>query len=332
MYCENLENLVLERHKDNNADELLILGGWIGFNTPKKLSKRGISTKLIYGCIKRADLNKKAHKNYVDLTNESNSISIFYKKNYNHSKIYCWLKNKKVVQILAGSANFSVSGLCNDYQEVLFDIKEEDFDDTYNFLKEALEDSELCTEYNFIPKKEIKVRSQKVLLDRIISHSPPRARISLRSSKGKFEDSGINVGQKSKTGSHVNINDCYVPIRSELIDQLPDLFPNKGINIKVGSGYGREAKKLTSNAEFLFDDGEVIEISFEQKGPKRENGFLYKAFRSFRPNSKLGEYLRKRMNIQKGAPFTELDFKNYGRDDIELTLLAEGQYYADFSV
>ena len=45
MYCENLENRVLERHKDNNADELLILGGWIGFNTPKKLSKRGISTK-----------------------------------------------------------------------------------------------------------------------------------------------------------------------------------------------------------------------------------------------------------------------------------------------
>ena len=38
------------------------------------------------------------------------------------------------------------------------------------------------------------------------------------------------------------------------------------------------------------------------------------------------------MNIQNGAPFTDLDFQNYGRDDIELTLLAEGQYYADFSV
>ena len=83
--------------------------------------------------------------------------------------------------------------------------------------------------------------------NRIVSYSPPCARISLRSSNNKFEDSGINVGQKGKTGSHVNINDCYVPIRSALIDQLPDLFPNKGINIKVGSGYGREAKKLTSN-------------------------------------------------------------------------------------
>jgi hypothetical protein len=38
------------------------------------------------------------------------------------------------------------------------------------------------------------------------------------------------------------------------------------------------------------------------------------------------------MNIKSGQAFTELDFKKYGRDNIDLTLLAEGQYYADFSV
>ena len=81
----------------------------------------------------------------------------------------------------------------------------------------------------------------------------------------KFEDSGINVGQKSLTGSHVNIDDCYVPIRSSVIDELPELFPNQGINVKVGTGWGKEGKKLSSNAEFLFDDGEVMPISFEQK-------------------------------------------------------------------
>ena len=85
-------------------------------------------------------------------------------------------------------------------------------------------------------------------------------------------------------------------------------------------------------AEFLFDDGEVIAISFEQKGPLRNNGYIYKAFRSFKPNSLLGQYLRKRMNIKSGQPFAEIDFKNYGRDNIDLTLLAEGQYFADFSV
>jgi hypothetical protein len=38
------------------------------------------------------------------------------------------------------------------------------------------------------------------------------------------------------------------------------------------------------------------------------------------------------MNIKSGQPFKEIDFKNYGRDNIDLTLLAEGQYFADFSV
>ena len=69
-----------------------------------------------------------------------------------------------------------------------------------------------------------------------------------------------------------------------------------------------------------------------QKGPKREKGYIYKAFRSFRPNSLLGKYLRKRMNIKSGKPFKESDFKRYGRDTIDLSLLGEGQYYADFSV
>ena len=38
------------------------------------------------------------------------------------------------------------------------------------------------------------------------------------------------------------------------------------------------------------------------------------------------------MNIKSGKPFTESDFKKYGRDTIDLTLLGEGQYFADFSV
>ena len=177
--------------------------------------------------MKNSDLNKNEHKKYVDLTKSANNIEVFYKKKYNHSKIYCWLKNKKVIQILAGSANFSTKGLCNDYQEVLFDVIEDDFEDTYNLLDDALKDSQNCTEYKYVPKKKRQKLNNKSSQYQIISYSPPCARISLRSSNNKFEDSGINVGQKSKTGSHVNINDCYVPIRSALIDELPDLSPIK---------------------------------------------------------------------------------------------------------
>ena len=38
------------------------------------------------------------------------------------------------------------------------------------------------------------------------------------------------------------------------------------------------------------------------------------------------------MNIKSGKPFKESDFKKYGRDTIDLSLLGECQYYADFSV
>jgi|TARA_B110000967_G_C18861161_1_gene550019 hypothetical protein len=333
MYCNNLEDLILKRHDYNQANELLILGGFIGVLPVEKVSKEKIKTTVIYGCMKNANLNEQYHEKYINLTKDNKNLEIYYKKNYNHSKIYCWIKDKKVVEIIAGSANFSISGLQNDYQESLFDIKKEDYSETYKFIKEALEDSELCTEHNFIHKKKVKVEKQKINnLDQIITRSPPAARLSLRSGNGTLHDSGINVGQKKLTGSHVHIDDCYVPLRAAIIDELPELFPNQGINVKVGTGYGKKSKKLTSNAEFLFDDGEVIAISFEQKGPPRDNGNIYKAFRSFKPNSLLGQYLRKRMNIKSGQAFTELDFKKYGRDNIDLTLLAEGQYYADFSV
>ena len=332
MYYNDLEDLVLKRHNHNQANKLLILGGFIGVLPVEKISKEKIKTTVIYGCMQNANLNKQYNKKYIELTNDNNNLEVYYKKNYNHSKIYCWIKDKNVVEIIAGSANFSVSGLCNDYQETLFDVKREDYQATYKFIKEAIGDSELCTEYNFIPKEKLKLKVKDNNLDQILSRSPPSARLSLRSGNGAFNDSGINVGQKKLTGSHVNIDDCYVPIRATVIDELPELFPNQGINIMVGTGYGKEGKKLHSNAEFLFDDGEVIAISFEQKGPLRNNGYIYKAFRSFKPNSLLGQYLRKRMNIKSGQPFAEIDFKNYGRDNIDLTLLAEGQYFADFSV
>ena len=81
MYCENLENLILKRHNFNNADELLILGGFIGFAPLEKISKEGIPTKLIYGCMKNSDLNKNEHKKYVDLTKVQIILKSSTKKN-----------------------------------------------------------------------------------------------------------------------------------------------------------------------------------------------------------------------------------------------------------
>jgi len=336
MYTTNLEELVMNRHKLNGANQLIILGGWVSFAPIEKISVENLETKIIYGCMKNANLTEVAHNKYVSLHSTKNNTEIFYKNTYNHSKIYCWLKDANVIDVLAGSANFSVSGLTNDYQETLYDISTKDYRETLAYLNDAIADSDPCDKHLFKPSaksaRSDSIPSASKSLDKVLSYNPPRAQLSLRSGRGTFQDSGINVGQKSLTGSHVHIDDCYVPIRASLIDQIPQLFPNNGINTKVGTGYGKAAKKINGNAEFLFDDGTVMQISFEQKGPARPNGHLYKAFRSFSPNKALGEYLRKRMGILPGMPFTEADFNRYGRDSIVLEKIAEGQYFVDFSV
>ena len=214
MYCTDLEDLILKRHHQNKADELLILGGFISYLPVQQISKEKLNISVIYGCMKNANLNELVHKKYSKITNQSPNLKVYYKKNYNHSKIYCWIKDKNIVEVLAGSANFSISGLRNDYQEVLFDIKKEDYSETLKYVRDAIEDSELCTDHNFVRKKVVKLKFKDNNLDQIISRSPPAARLSLRSRKGTFDDSGINVGQKKLTGSNVHIDDCYVPIRS----------------------------------------------------------------------------------------------------------------------
>ena len=47
MYHKNLEDLIFKRHKQNNADELLILGGFIGVYPIEKMSKENIKTTVI---------------------------------------------------------------------------------------------------------------------------------------------------------------------------------------------------------------------------------------------------------------------------------------------
>ena len=331
MYTNDLENLIMERHQKNGADDLIILGGYISVAPIQKLSKKSIDATVIYGC--HEYLTHAYHSKYIALhRDKSFKTDILYANSRNHTKIYCWKKNSKVIDALSGSANFSHAGLNSPISEILYEIEPKYFTATGNYVDSVVKDSTPCDKWAFKAKKLIfSGLKKKIKYDEIISTSPPVARLSLRSANGRFEDSGINVGQKKLTGSHVNINDCYVPIRSELIDAIPDLFPNKGLNPNVGKGYGAAAKKRKATAEFLFDDGEIMEISFEQKGPLRAGGHLYKAFRSFNNNARLGKYLRKRMSIPSGIEFKEKDFTAYGKDYIELTKLAEGQYYADFS-
>ena len=47
MYCKDLEDLIIKRHHHNHADELLILGGFIGVAPIERISKEKINT-IVY--------------------------------------------------------------------------------------------------------------------------------------------------------------------------------------------------------------------------------------------------------------------------------------------
>ena len=80
MYCKDLEDLIIKRHHHNNADELLILGGFIGVAPIERISKEKINTIVIYGCMQRATLNENYHKKYIQLSESYNNLEIYYKK------------------------------------------------------------------------------------------------------------------------------------------------------------------------------------------------------------------------------------------------------------
>ena len=343
IYVHGLEQIVLDRHLSNKATELIILGGFIAPSPVSKITQKNINTKIIYGCKSQANLNHTYHEKYQDYSKNGHA-EIFYKRAYNHSKIYCWLKHGVVQEILLGSANFSHSGMKNDHEEILTSVDKSDFDSVYQYLKDALDDSESCLSYNYAEKhKPITSPKRKAARNAaahsILSRQPPKARIPFRDSKGKL--SQINSGPRysqSKSKSHVNLNDCTIGLRKALVEDIPELFPNNGINPMIGTGYKRKKEKSSAHKiEFLWDDGEVMEMSFEAKGHETPGrGCLYKALRSSgiekNSNAKLGKYLRKRVGLASGTEFTDDNLKNYGRDHFDLTLMDPGIYFADFGV
>jgi hypothetical protein len=147
MYTQDLENLILKRHHENGADNIIILGGYVGPSPIEKISKEKIHCKVIYGCKSHSLINSDLHKKYVSIS-KSTETEVLYKENYNHSKIYCWLKDNDIVEIIAGLANFSTIGLNNDYQETLFEIKKNDYNEVYVYLLDALKDSVSCIKKN----------------------------------------------------------------------------------------------------------------------------------------------------------------------------------------
>tara|TARA_Y100000590_G_scaffold318932_1_gene360906 strand:+ start:2277 stop:3266 length:990 start_codon:yes stop_codon:yes gene_type:complete len=328
IYTKDLEKLILTRHKQNQADELIILSGWTGPSPIQKLSQLPIQSKIIHGI--KSQLHKSMHLTYQQIT-ASTSTNVYIKNQYNHSKIYCWLKNKSPVDILSGSANLSTQGLNNSHEgETLFNIKSKAYPTTYQYIKDALKDSVLSTNYNLAltSTSSVTKKGQTKELDKVLSFNPPKAEIYVGGRGRKIQNAaGWNWGH----GSGHNAKDCAEQrLRGDLIKSIPSLFPNNGVNINAGSG--QSSRNPMPNAEIIFDDGIVMDISFEGLGAKNsKNQILFKQFSSYPNKNIYGRYIRKRLGLSPTAKISDSDLDNYGRDTITLELLSPGVYFCDFS-
>ncbi len=333
MFIRDLQDLVFKRHEENDAEELLIITGYIGPYPLKKLEKLPINCTVIYGMYGSDSIGEKLHKTLNKIQSSSNNTKLYYSKTGIHAKCYLWTKEGVVIDALVGSANFSRNGLATPNREVLVEADPTVFPQLNQYFEDIISNSITCDSHLVVIKTITKQISQ--------SGDSTECRLSfLLKRKGVLirplivpRASGINWGMNSKqAGGTVNtsIGDAEIRITVEDIRAFPHIFPAK---------LGTPSKKSSSDkiirqndeVELIWDDGFVMKGLLEQDNTM--NGLLYpKAISSSGKKSHLGLYLRRRLGVSDTELITVKHLTDYGRTDVTVSLLAEGVYEMDFSV
>lgn len=343
MYIDNLDRLIYTRHLANNADKLIILSGYINVGPIIELAKTGLECEIIYGTFNSHKSKKpfcpRSHLQYCGLVNKK--VRIYYSDIYNHSKIYCWIKENEVIDAISGSANFTNNGL-SDFRESLFQIREKDYWSSKKLLNFYLKNSTLCTDLDkgigfkeYTKTLEPKVDNSNKLFP-MISKKPLIFRFPICNSDGDIFY-GYNWGHSPK--GHTNKSDSYIHFPSSLIREFPNFFPNNGINPKFGQGKniqslsGNSHRNSKPNAEFIFDDGAHMNISFEGTHNSKNSEGMFNKISSFPKKNILGIYIRKRLGLKTDSKITKDALLDYGRDFFEIEKIEGGdnEYFCNFN-
>lgn len=331
LHYTDLEKTVLSA-PSLEVDNFVVLSGYIGIEPIEKIAElpHNIHATVIYGMYGSDSISEPLHKALLELQEKMPNVDIFYSTIPVHSKVYFWKEGETITNALIGSANFSVSGLRNDYKEVLTDMDESSFPDFisyYNYVRER------C-----ISCKDAKIKVRRISkIARTSSHIQPFltkgiCRVSFLDTKGRVpQKSGLNWGCSS---GHVSKGDAYIRITMDHIRMFPKLFPPKKYvgGVHNENSLGRK-KRENDEVELIWDDGTTMLGLLEGQIINKQDGMLYPKQLSTSPQkSSLGEYLRKRLNVPLEHVITKTDLKKYGRDHIDISLIGEGIYYMDFSV
>lgn len=319
LFNRNLEEIIFNRHNLFQADELVILSGYVGPNPVERLRELPFHTKVIYGMYGSEGIKQNLHNSLLSLRNSISNIDIFYSIAPIHSKCYVWKNRGSIVHALVGSANFSSNGLRTPLREILAETTFDTFDPLNTYLSDILNNSIDC--------RQGVITSSILPTSRIIT---PYCRMTLLDPRTNEVQnaSGLNWGQNPN--NHTNRSDANIPIRSEHIRNYPNLFPPKQNFPQLSDDRGR-IQRHNDVIEIVWDDGIIMEGLLEGNYPIE--GLIYpKQISSFPEKRILGEYVRRRLGIPIDARVTRRTLEQYGKTYIDVSLLNEGVYYFDFSV
>jgi len=325
LYTDNLEDIIFSRHELIDANELIVLSGYLGPKPVEKLSELPFKSKVIHGMHGEEGVVKQIHDSLVNIQRAHSQVDIFYSVIPVHSKCYVWRKDGSIVQALLGSANFSQTALTTPFREVLAETTKDTFEPLNKYLRYVLDRSKSCLESDVKikgvasqPKSEAHIPSGQTTC-RVTLLDPRTNEVQL--------SNGLNWGQGAR--GHTNPNDANIPIRTSYLRSFPGLFPPKQEISLLDQDEGRRSRNNDS-VEVIWDDGVIMRGLLE--GSQWIDDVRYpKQFCSFPNKSEMGEYFRYRLGVPSGQPVRKIHLDSYGRSDIEITLLEEGVYYFDFS-
>lgn len=332
LYYKDLDKTVLEmQHNTTSSNNIVIVSGYVGYQTIKMLCEQCCDVRItvVYGMYGCERISLPLHQALMEVQRQYSNITILYSTIPVHSKIYMWNYDAKIEKALVGSANFSISGMMNDYKEVLSDVEL----DTYDILKEycdyVLSKAISCNNVEVKFKKVFKASGHSKLVQPLLAKNVCRATLLDRNGQVS-KKSGLNWGLSK---GHVSEGDAYIRITSNYIKLFPSLFPPKkyvGVDNPLSKG---KKNRENDEVELIWDDGEKMIGLLEGQQTKTVNGLVYPKQLSTSPSkSILGKYLRKRLGVDLNHTITKSDLLRYGRTSIDISLIGEGIYYLDFSV
>lgn len=328
MITDDLFNKILiQPYESLNAKEIYIVSGYA---TPAMVFKHfnetpDIKVNLLIGMAKNGGLNRQTHSAFKAMV-QNDFAGKFNCKYLNlstgvHSKIYGWFNtNGDGITGFLGSANYSLNAFTDRQKEAMTQENPHFIFDYYSKMEESsincINDDEIEEFFTLKSGKEIrgfnleptaKPDLLRSFSTKGLTEGVDYIKLSLvTDNKGPLrvpEKSGLNWGQRPEHGREPN--QAYIPIPINI--QKSDFFPELKIPFIIYT-----------------DDNQFLDCV-------RAQGDYGKGLHTYRNNSILGKYFRKRIGVQDGAMVHLDDLIKYGRTDVTIFKIDNENYMMDFS-